>query len=498
MHLPPWPTILLETASEADAVQFVRDLEQLVGPSPQAELIEPWEPGLPWRVRVDHPQLSSERVDAILALHEGVSIEPGVLPGARAARDLGAVLPDEIGGAVLWSDAVEGGLCPPDLDEEAPEPPGAALASELVAAVRAVSAELVPDLSEAVDFVRHRPTGRRGLRVRIPEKPLEALSGDQLLALRAEVVAAIEGVIHRRRTSTIGLAPDLSWDPRMGLSIIAWRTDAPGPHLPGDSVVEPGLEPALDDLPALDLGGRVHALEVQVVPDDPGEHEAVALACAEALAGSELVGAEPRWVFARSAGGIVATFCPCWHAPETSLSTLGPHLAIMKDLPGVLAVRVVPIDPVGLEDVAGYLDPCWRWTGSHWIVRWRDGVRDRDRLVAWVARDAEPADGAAAMALARALGGVPGLEIRQDAEGRRLRPIRDDQGRHGLALHLAPALATDPMRLAWLFSALGAVSLPGWSDVVDLALPVDGVLLHFWRRPATDKEAEPPVWVSVG
>ena len=485
--------IRLEALNEAPCHDALQKLEALLGPLPQAELLEPWEPGDPVVLRVDLPGLGP--ADAARLRDAGFDILPGLPPGARTARDQDAVVEDEIAGggrtATLWSDAIEGGLCLPDFGTEDPDPAGGAVASELIAGLRAVSAELVPDVASAVDFVRHRTTGRQALRLTVPQQALAGLEGEALLTLRRDVIAAVAEVVDRRPAE---LHSELGWDPRLGFSVIVWRRGSPGPALPGDSVVERGLSPAPEALRALDLAGRVHAVEVQVVPSSPAMHHPVIEALLPLLEGSTLQGAEPRWVYAR---GVGPAFCPTWRAPAESLadlSTLLPDLLV----DGVHAIRVVPVQPVGLEDVEPFLDPAWRWLGARWVARWRDGVRDRDRLVAWVPRDPDPADHALIESIATVLGRGAEALLEPDAQGRLVRPIVDDTGRPGLALHGPPELATDPMRLSFLLGLLGSVPLPICSDLLDLALPVDGVVLHLWRRSEASAEGRTPAWVSVG
>jgi len=498
--VPAWPRIELEAPSQADLQTLLQRLQAVLGPLPQAEALEPWELDEPYVLRVDLPGLSAERARDLR--DAGYELQVGLPPGASTARDQDAVVADVIEGgglsAVLWSDAVEGGLCVPDLHTQDPDPAGAAMASELVAALRQVSAELVPDVSSAVDFVGHRPTGRRGLRLQVPSAPLQGLEGQALLELRRDVVAAVAGVVARRPRD---LAPDLLWDPRLGLSVLAWRRDARGPVLPGDSVVEAGLQPAPDALRALDLAGRTHALEIQVVPVSAAHHHAAIDAVLPLLQGLPVQGAEPRWVYARGPG---PAFCPTWRAPAAVLAQAEqrePLLEVLVELaalPDVYGVRVVPVAPVGLEEAEPFLDPAWRWVGARWVARWRDGVRDRDRLVAWIPRGPEPADAPLVQALGQALSRGAASLLEPDSDGRVIRPIVDDTGRPGLALHGPPELAFDAPRLGVLLGLLGRIPLPGVSDVVDLALPVDGVVLHLWRRPDAAAEGHPPAWVSVG
>ena len=63
---------------------------------------------------------------------------------------------------------------------------------------------------------------------------------------------------------------------------------------------------------------------------------------------------------------------------------------------------------------------------------------------------------------------------------------------------LADSSAQAKKRLSFLLGLLGSVPLPICSDLLDLALPVDGVVLHLWRRSEASAEGRTPAWVSVG
>jgi hypothetical protein len=477
-----WPTLHLDAATESAALAAHDTLVGVVGPVPQADLLEPSDDEAPWRLRVDLPWLAPETWDALQRALPTAVLAPGRSAGAQEAHDQLALLEEEIAGAVAPVDALRGGLCLPELCEEDPDPPAAQVATALVAAAQAVSPGLVRHPSEAVSFVRHRHTGRRGWRLTLPDAVLEGLAGDALAALRRDVVEAVWGVVRARRDADVALAPDLLWDPRLGFSVIAWRAGPPGPALPGDGVIGRGPR----HLPGA-VSTRIHALEVQVVPREPTDHDALGLDLSERL-GPPLVGGPSRWVPASVDGRMRPVFVPTWRAPATEAAALEAALVPLADHPGVADLRVVPVDPLGLEEVHPFLDPCWRPGPLRTAVRWRDGLADRDRIVAAIPRDRAPADAPLEQALA-------GVLARSPAAGVVPRAVVDDVDRPGHHLRLPSGWLHAPALLAWVLDALLAADLPGVDPVLDLALPASGPEIALWHD-VTD--ARPPTWVSCG
>lgn len=497
-----WPTLECWTDEPERLPDIAAGIAQVVGAVPQAEIIEPWEAGEAHGLRCDLPGLDparwTELAGVLGELPVRFTLVPGHLPGAREARDSEVVLADVIAGGGLearcWAD-VDEGLVDPDLAEEEAAPDAAPLASELVAALREVSPELVRHPTEVVSFVRHRSTGRRGIWLTVPSALVEALDGDALAALRRDVVAAVAGVVARRMDSDVALAPDLLWDPRLGLSVLVWHTGARGRALPGDSVVEAGLSPSVGALvEAADaLGGRVYSLEVQVVAKEMGDALDLAARLLPAAETTPLEGSAPRWVALRTEASVEPTFAATWRFAPEDVHAVLPWLEAVLDDPGTAAVRVVPVDPVGLEHGAPFLDPAWRWVGRRWIVRWRDGATDGDRVPATITRDATPDDEPVVNALVQALAAVPGALPRVPREPF-IRPVVDLTGRDGFRLRWPAAVADQAWLLGWALGALGAVQLAGCASVIDLALPGDGVVAYVWR---TDVEDEAPAWVSL-
>ncbi|MFK7927755.1 MAG: hypothetical protein AB8H79_06185 [Myxococcota bacterium] len=503
VDLPPWPTLLHTLPNAQDGEAFVHAVEALIGPCPQAELLEGWSPQDPVDVRIEVPNLTLIQAGELLGAFPTLKVVPGLLSGVQEARDQERVLPDRLQAgpitAVLWSDSVDGGLVLPDVTSESADAESAAVASELVQALRDVSVELVPKPGTAVDFVRDRTTGRRGWRLTVPASLLDPLDGESLHALRLDVLAALGQVMARRQTSDVRIAPDVQWDPRVGFSVLLWRSGPVGPALAGDGTVYPGLTPSMEALTALDLGDRIPTLELQVVPRAPLSHDDLVARVVARIEGTTLSGGRSRWVASQTGFGVPATwvFCPTWTLSAANLQEEMPIISSLAADDSVLSVRVVPGAPAGLEAKAPFLDPAVHWVGQRFVVRWRDGVSRRDQLAAWVPRDPIPADAPLVLALHDALSKVPmGAPIESD--GRWVRPVVDDLGRCGFALHWAGAVAWDPTHLSWLFRGVGQAVLPGLSDVVDLALSDDAVVMLLWYRQRPGESAGDETWVSMG
>src|SRR5690606_35637980 len=107
-----------------------------------------------------------------------------------------------------------------------------------------------------------------GVELQLPPELFEGLDGDALLARRTAVVAAVADVVHgRAEHPVLRLAPDLRWDARLGLALLAFVVGPALPALPGDRRAEEGSE--LVDPGGLE--GLADALELQVLPA-PGAH----------------------------------------------------------------------------------------------------------------------------------------------------------------------------------------------------------------------------------
>ena len=166
-----WPTLHLFTEDEAGMVAALDRVRGALGPLPQADLIEPWEPvGEPWELRIDLPGFSPEHWAEISAALPEAVLVPGLRPGVRAAEDRGERLVDEIEGgglvAELFYDAVRGGVLTPDLARPSGAEDLRPLEEELAEVLRSVQPDLrfVSDRgADTVQPVVHRSTGRFGV-----------------------------------------------------------------------------------------------------------------------------------------------------------------------------------------------------------------------------------------------------------------------------------------------------------------------------------------------
>lgn len=326
----PHPTLWVEAPSEPEL------LAQLaaVGPLPQADVFEPWEPTDPWRARARVPHADPGRCLAVGELHHG---DP---PGRLEWIDCGRVGEDCLELAGHTARCIfdhEGGLIFPDL-------------VELPQSTERVLAGFAAGIGGApiwVQAIQHRESGRPGYRftAQVPDRDPQA-----------ERLAVLEAVLGCGEP----LCADLLWWFELGRVVfIAWRIHPPLPALPADAGF--GWSAPLDG-----WDGRI---ELQV-PLDPATHEADALALAEQLGPLGFQGSRPRW--------IGPDFVACWEAPEEP--TL-PDLTVPH--------RFVPGCPVGLEEPWLGVDPRW-WPGH--LVRYRCGLRDRDLLPRCTSRDADPID----------------------------------------------------------------------------------------------------------
>jgi hypothetical protein len=487
-----WPTLHLDAPSEDLALDALRRIEAIVGPCPQADLIEAFEPGDPTSLRVALPGLAQATWEALVEALAPLlpMLWPSATPGATEAQDTQALVADRIEAeplpATLWAEPDGSGLLSPDLDDEDPDPAGAALASELVAAVAAVVPGLGPTPARIAAFVRHRGTGRRGIRLAVPPEALDPLAGDALLALRRDLVAAVGEVVARRAASTDALAPDLGWDPRLGFALLVWRITAPGPALPDDPPIGPGLTPPLAVLrsAAAALQDRVAMLEIQVVPRTPADHDRVALALAEAAGDAPIDGGRSRWLRAPE-----PVFCPTWTVEPEDLDAASPWIDAAIAHPDVRGVRVVPAVPRGLDARGAFVDPSWTWMGARCLVRWRDGARDRDVIPLYRTREATDEDAPAIATLTAALQRVPGLPPAAQVP----LPVEDSADRRGLAVRLPPGTA--PWALSWALGALAGAPVAGACAVLDLAIPPTGAEILMWFGPG---EQADPLWGSCG
>jgi len=448
-----WPTLHVFRPDEPSLLRARRAIEDLLGPLPQADLIEPWDPSDPedpWELRIDLPELSPARWVALygsLASLPGPApvLVPGKRDGDREAWDQGWLVADTVavdGVFAVRTQRANGSVLVPDLQRARADEAVLGLEADLVAAVQsarvglAFASDAGPD---TVTPVIHRETGRFGVQM--------AFTNDEPVARQARegLLAAVGRVVHNREHHPVlRLAPDLSWDDRLGLKLTAWIIGPAAPGLPGDSPVEPGVTPFPGTLRPLlaGLGGLVEDLEVHVVPRTPADHEAVADSVGTLIAASDLPwrGSRPRWL----RRGSSPVYTPTWAVPvDTGAATLSSVFAGIADLPGVESVRLVPGEPTGLGEAWQQARPSWHLGAARWLMRVRDVLTDRDRLPEVTERRPDPRDAAVAATVTdrvtRAAGarlvdrpfkavtdstGRAGIEVRLDAQGRLEGPLR--------------------------------------------------------------------------
>lgn len=455
-----WPTVHVTGADEAEVLAAQARLEAVLGPLPQADVIEPWgdadEAG--WELRVDVPDAGEAAWHAI-AGDERAALRPGVPPGARAARDHGLVVgtPFAADGFVAteWIEAETGRVLTPDaLPAGAVDAGVADLARDVVDALRDAHPALRLESDRGPDVVEpivHRATGRLGVRFLVPPDAIEAV-GDSMLA-RDRALAAMAAIVRARADHDVRVAPDGWADTRLGLGLGLWLIAPPVGPLPPPP-------PATDGDSDL-LYGLCEDVEIHIVPDATASHAAVAAAVAAWAErhATGWVGGLPRWLPTTDG----PRFTPTWRARPGD-----PALARLdgvRDLAGVVAVRVVPGEPVGLGDAWAVSDADWWPVSRAWVQRVRDGVTDRDRLPRTDDRRPDPRDGWAV--------GLPA------------RPIADRAGRGGVEIGL------DARRLLGegLAAAASAVldRRPAEAaGVVGFAWRASGPVLQVWYAGPTD------------
>jgi len=460
-----WPTLHVFGASESDVLEAREIAIRILGPLPQSDTIEPWDPADPedqWEVRIDLPDLEAadwgQLRDALQA-HGLIALVPGVSPGVRACEDRGFRYSEGLTAhgvtADMWLEP--DGVWSPDLarasgaDDDLND-----LERELAAAVRRVSPELVfrsdrgPD---TISAVVHRSTGRFGIRIHFSEDEPD---------LRQPILEAVVGVIAARSEHRVRLAPDIVWDtPLLGFEIGLWFLAPSVSTLPGDA---PAVSSSWE-------GDLTDGVEVQVIPRDLSEHAEIAQAVAS-LAETEglpLTGALPRWV--RRPHGW--QFCPVWTAPS------GADLSALR---GIYAdVRIVPGQPTGLGEAWLTSDVSWMPADFRCFVRIRDGLSDRDHRVAVVDRRRTPRDAEievqafAALAVSDAAGVIP------LGPGSPARAVADGSGRPGLEFAFdRKSFTAEPLYRA--LRALGAIHGDDLSAWALWAHRSDRTLVQIWYR----------------
>lgn len=437
-----WPTLIAEAPDEAAALAALAVLERLLGPLPQAELVEPWADEA-WTLRVPLPTLQPEDLAPLAeAMPCPWELAPTEPPGVRHALDEGLLVEEvrTVDGLRLATrfDPLDGRAPPLDLLTGPLDPALAALEADLAAAVRDAGRVLEGDRGvDTVTPVLHRESGRLGLALDLHPHP-DPLP-DALLAGLAAVARDHAG-------APLRLAPDLLHQPRAGTRLIAWLVAPPGPRWPQDA--SPPGDPSLAT-----LTGLLEAVEVvRVGPVEP------ALPVAEAHG---LFGGPPRW---RTVAG-VPRFAASWRVdlPADPVAVAAAVEALAA-LPSTQAVAVLPGEPVGLGDAWPVLTAHHHRVAGRWFQRLRDGLVDRDRLPVVGER---PEDG-----LSRRLSRATSATIR---------PVHDSVGRLGWELTLPARAVRDPGLDETLEPIVRALP-PEVAPLSWFALRDDRLVVQLWER----------------
>jgi hypothetical protein len=494
-----WATVHVRRADEQGLAEARAALESALGPLPQADVIEPYDPDDPdegWELRIDVPGLDLFDVDAIRGAVPDAVVAPGVRPGMRTAEDLGirgieVVGADDVEARLVY-DSEEGGVLAPDLARGSGADPSLRdLEIELAEAIRAVRPDLAFRSDRGPDTVQpivHRGSGRFGVQLVVGDESWEHLPGDEATRLREQIVAALGRVVAARADhAKVRLAPDLAFDLRFGLSFVLWFVARAVPGLPGDAPTPEGLSPA--GLGALldGLDGAVEEIELQVVPRTPADHDAVVeQVTALAEAGLPLLGGMPRWVVWRGA----AAFAPSWRVLVEE-DPVGPAERLSR-LSGVGAVRVVPGSPAGYADAWAFADPAWNCGARRWFLRVRDGRRDRDALPKVVQRPNQDRDAAIREAVAAAMAAFPASG--EALRGPGWRAIADSTGREGLEIALsAAAMREGPLRAA--LDALGQIRVDALTSFATWGWRGEGMVVQlWWARSGVSVGSDGPAW----
>jgi len=497
-----WPTLHVFRPDEAAVLAARRAVETELGALPQADVIEPWDPtdpDEPWELRIDLPALDPEtwhRLEGALATTTGPGpvLVPGLRPGPREARDQGYHFDQDLeAGGVIASMTcrAEGGIVVPDLERGRADDEVRILEQEIARALQEAGV-MVPFRSDrgpdTLQPVVHRASGRFGVQLSFAPAHTDALSGDDLQALRLAVVGVLADVIRSRaECEVMRLAPDLVWDMQWGSTFILWILAPAAPGLPGDAPVAVGLSPDLEALPALveGLAGLVEEVEVQVVPvGGPAHEEVVAevMALAERVEPS-LFGGRPRWVRLAAPTGPAWVFVPTWRVParDPARAALPELVRTLAGLDRVAAVRLVPGEPVGLGEAWGQAEPGWHLGERRWFLRIRDGLTDRDRLPEVEERSLEARDRTLSADIARALEALGDAPQPVPSVTGMVRGVSDTTGRAGVELRLdATGAREEPMRV--VLDALGRLEGDELCTLVHWGYRESSPLLYLWYR----------------
>jgi len=359
-----WPTLHVAVADQHALNTTLAELIGVLGPLPQADVIEPFAEGdgEPWELRVALPGLSPEGWAAIATvLPTDSTLSASTSAAVYTADDLGLRLVDYLSAGGIEArqhSAGDGGAIWPELARAATADDAITeLELDLGRALQAVgpAVHMRSDRGEdTVTPVIRRSDGRLGVEIVIG-----GLGTD--LDQRERALAAVASVIEARVSHDLALAPDVLWDCPLGsLRFLVWLVAPPAAPLQGALEVNGPLT-GRPDLP-------FDTCEIQVVP--AADHAATIAAVAPVAEAHGWTGADPRWLTHNGR----PTFCPVWRSTEPC------DARDIDMLPEVAAVRVVPAEPTGLAGSWPAIEPHWWDVDGRFFVRFRDRIYDRDCL----------------------------------------------------------------------------------------------------------------------
>ncbi len=396
-----WPVLRCSAPDEPSLMALLARVQTVSGPLPQAVIDAPWEAGEPWLAWSEMPGLTAQAWIALSLACPEVWLVPGLSPGSERAEAHGWAERERlVSGDVVadqWIDLSGVGSAPPELTRVgAPDAPVQVLERELVEAVRTVDPALQPRSDRGPDTlapVVARSSGRVGLWLSLGSEALSGADGGDVQARRQHILDALaEVVLARANHETLRLAPDLAWwSPLGGLDFVLWIITAPTSGLPGDGGIRSDVDADVDCTEAFPVA------EVQLIPASLSHHDALV---ASALPLAEAVGAKGgscRWIPGQEGWHFAATWEANAHVDTEAFAES------LVALPGAHAVRVVPGEPLGLEEHWPCANPVWRRGMGSWFLRVRDGRQDRDRLPTAGPRELDADDLATAAVVMQAM-----------------------------------------------------------------------------------------------
>lgn len=438
--LSPRPELRVPDCGEAEAEQLLAAMSTLVGPTDHAE----WLGGLEedrGELRVALPDLDLD----------------GWLPLSRLVAASHATFQLVPTDSATWEEAVLQGR----VIAESIEAPGlVARRWSTVHGEPAGEAQVTrhptthPDVSQFLDDVQRelegarlvreeatvvvrRRDGRTGidLPMVLPERSTR-VPDPRALAVHGLATVAVQRLGHR----TLRVAPDLEWQDGDRFCLRLWFLLGHLPGLPQGTWQSPLRHPG-----PLATGTRVVSL---CAPDEEAD-----LLTALAERCPHLRSAPPTW--------IRGSHRSAWHA-DSWVDT------------GSLPVLQLPTLALGLEPHGADIDEHPHQGEERWIVRYRSAIADRDFLEVVEWRTAHERD----RTLVAHLMERADDSLRPFPTDRWVVPVRDTQGRDGIAVHLHPDTTGSEQSWCAALDLLSALNGPGPLGTV--AITEDRVVVHLW------------------